>query len=283
MEIKNYKFKISVYSGDIVFAMLGIKSVCERNNTKAEIYIWLDRPWAPSVEGQVHPYGINQYAFDMIKPLLESQPYIAFCRPWKGEQVVDLDELRTKTVSTMPRGSITHWPSQVWPDMHGDAGKAWIHVISKVFTTEGLKYLYCRNSGKVEYVEPTAADGKIIINRTARWRNDMIHYYYLREIKGQLIFSGLPEEHESFCKEWDLQIPLLKVDDFFHLAVAIARCKFMIGNQSLCFALAEAMKTPRILEVCPYAPNVFPVGEHAYQAYHQANFEWLVKDLNERL
>lgn len=270
---KNFSFKISVFSGDIIYTLAGIKACCERNNCKAEIYIWLDRKWQDSVEGQSHPYGVNQYALDMIKPLLESQPYVAFCKKWEGETVaVDLDQLRTEKISTMPRGSIVHWPAQIWTDMHADAGKAWLDLDNLNWTS-------------IDYAvkQDLYMAGKIIVNRTSRWRNEMIHYWYMREVKDQLIFAGVPQEHEDFCKSWDIQIPLLKVRNFLELAVAIRTCKFFIGNQSLCFAIAEAMKTPRILEICPFAPNVIPVGGEAYAFLHQFALEWLVKDLNSRL
>lgn len=275
MGIKNYTFKLSVYSGDCIYLLAGIKAACEKINTKAEIYIWLNRQWRPSVEGQVHPYGINEYALQMLKPLLESQPYVVLCKAWEGEEVAcDLDELRTKTISTMPHGSIAHWHAQVWPDMHADVGRLWIDVDN--LNVDNFQYVLWQDLYQ-------QVKGKILINRTSRWRNDMIHYWFLREYKDQLIFAGLEEEHTDFCRAWELDIPLLKVQNFLELAIAIRSCKFMIGNQSLCFALAEAMKTPRVLEICPYAPNVIPVGGEAYQFLHQWAFEWLVKDLNERL
>ena len=275
----NFTFKISVYSGDIIYTLASIKQVCERYGKKAEIYIWLDRKWHDSVQGQTHPYGISQYALDMIKPLLESQPYVTLCKAWEGEEVKqDLDEIRTKTHSTMPHGCIIQWPGQIWPDMICDSSKPWITVITDLHTSSGIKRIYTGRNDVVE-VQPTGCEGKIIINRTARWRNDMMHYYHLREYRDQLIFAGLPEEHAQFCKEWDLDIPHLKVNDFLELAVAIKTCKLFIGNQSLCFALAEAMKVPRILEICPYAPNVIPSGPGGYYFLHQSNFEFLIKDL----
>jgi hypothetical protein len=280
---KTITFKISVYSGDIIFILPGIREACRRLNAKAVIYFWLDRPWGDSYPGAKHPYGMNQYAMEMMIPLLEKQEYIHQAKKWEGEDVtVDLDKLRSETITTMPHGSITHWPGLIWPDMQCDTSNAWIRVMTSVFSyAKGHRFIYTGMS-EVKEVEPTAADGKILINRTSRWRNDMIHYWFLRKYQDQLIFSGLDEEHVAFCKEWELEIPLLKVKNFWELAIAIRNCKFMIGNQSLNFALAEAMKTPRILEVCTFAPNVHPVGEHGYYFQHQWAFEWLVEDLNTR-
>jgi len=263
--IKNFTFKLSVFSGDAVYLLSAIRHVCLQAKTKAEIYLWLNRPWADSVEGQKHPYGINEYALTMMKPLMESQNYIACFQEWKGEDIkVDLDEIRTKTFSTMPQGSIMRWAGQIWPDMQPDSSKAWIDVVDATWD---------------HYVDiKTNVEGSILINRTGRWRNDMINYWFLREYQEKLLFVGLQEEHEAFCKEWELKIPLLKVNNFLELAIAIRSCRYFIGNQSLCFALAEAMKVPRLLEVCRYAPNVIPSGAHGYDFLHQFALEWFVKD-----
>jgi hypothetical protein len=264
---KNYSFKISVFSGDVIYTLPGIKKISEQYGEKATIYIWLDRPWKDSVDGQKHPYGVNEYAFQMMKPLLESQPYIAKCEKWTGQEfAVDLDQLRTERISTMPQGCIIQWPGQIWPDMITDSSKPWINV-----------------SELNGYFKNPDLDGKIIINRTGRWRNDMIHYYFLREVKDNLIFSGMKEEHEAFCSAWDLDIPHFQAKDFLDLAVAIRSCKLFIGNQSLGFAIAEAIKVPRMLEICPYAPNVIPSGPDGYYFLHQFAFEYLLKELNQKL
>src|SRR5688572_3794693 len=96
-------YKTGVYSGDVIYAMAGIKSTCERYKLKAELYIRLGLDWKESIPGQTHPYGVNRYALDMLRPLIESQPYIALCKEWEGEPVAcDLDELRVKVITTMP-------------------------------------------------------------------------------------------------------------------------------------------------------------------------------------
>ena len=260
---KPYTFKFSSYAGDLIYALPGIKQVCEKGETTADIYLWLDRQWGDSVQGQKHPYGLNEYVLKMITPLLESQPYINSVQRFEGQDVkVDLDEFRTNRVTSMPYGSITRWPMHVWPDMQCDLAPAWLNLNS--------------------FLPDEQTVGKIIINRSARWNNTMMHYWFLREYKDKLIFAGLEEEHQAFCKAWELEMPLLKVDNFLQLAVALRSCRFFVGNQSMCFAIAEALKIPRILEICPYAPNVIPCGRDGHDALHQFAMEWLVKDLDSR-
>jgi ADP-heptose:LPS heptosyltransferase len=69
----------------------------------------------------------------------------------------------------------------------------------------------------------------------------------------------------------------VKVKDFKELACVIASSKLFIGNQSFCFSLAEAMKSPRILEVSPKYPNVITAGPHGYDFMDNQCFEQLVK------
>ena len=208
---------------------------------------------------------MNATVLGMMKPLLETQDYIAGVHAWKGEQItVDLDHMRENAITSMPYGSITRWPFHVWPDMQCDLSIPWLKVNPKRWTV---------HKGVVN---------KIIINRTSRYRNEGIHYWFLKQYQAEMIFAGLPEEHESFCKQWDLDIPLLEVEDFEELAAALFTCKFFIGNQSMCFAMAEAMKVPRLLEICPFAPNVIPCGPNGYDFLHQFALDFLFKDLYSR-
>ena len=52
-----------------------------------------------------------------------------------------------------------------------------------------------------------------------------------------------------------------------------------IGNLSFGYALAEAIKVPRLLESGPNFPLVYPNGENAYDFYFQRHFEELTKKL----
>lgn len=301
--IKNYTFKSSIFSGDLLYLMASIKHVCQAKNTKADIYLWLDRP-CKSYDGAVHPYGsvgVNRYAFDMLRPLVESQPYVSSLQEWKGETIaVDLDAIRGHIqVPVMPYGSITRWAGYAWPDMQADVSKPWIFSV-----IEHKQLNYPENNpdnfistcllpvdggglrlstGRICTDLVKQCKGKIIINRTSRYQNGMIHYWFLREYAKDLMFAGLPEEHADFCKQWELDIPLLKINDFLELAIALRSCRYFIGNQSMCFALAEAMKIPRLLEVCPYAPNVIPCGDGGYDFLHQFSLEWMVKDVESPL
>ena len=64
------------------------------------------------------------------------------------------------------------------------------------------------------------------------------------------------------------------------MASLIKSSKFFIGNQSIAYPMAEALKVPRLLEAEPLFPVVQPVGLNAYDFYYQPHFEKFVKILN---
>lgn len=222
--------------------------------------MWLDQQ-GRYYEGAQHPYGSNmfpKYAFDMMKPLMEAQEYINSFQEWRGEKItIDLDAHRHQSVG-MPFGSIHKWITYCYPDMQGDLSEAWIHVSQDDdnFNTEGM----------------------ILIGRSSRYHNPWVNYFFLKDHADKLMFTGMKEEHEAFQKEWGFELPLLEVKDFYELAVAMKSCKAYIGNQSFCFALTEAMKINRALEVCDFAPNVIPIGgNHAHDFRFQHGLDYYFK------
>lgn len=50
------------------------------------------------------------------------------------------------------------------------------------------------------------------------------------------------------------KLEYIPVEDFMHMANIIAGCRFFIGNQSFPFAIAEALKVKRLLEVYHLSP-----------------------------
>lgn len=264
-------FKHSGTSGDLIYWLACIRQAWIRYGKKAVIYQWLDRP-GYFYDGAHHPYNgvmMNQYAFDMLKPLLLSQEYVADFRPWVGEPfMIDMDKVRVMK-PLMPYGNIIKWLGYCYGDIMPNVAEKWI----KSVTQKGY------NLTNPEIFPEIDLSKKILINRTSRYQNQWINYFFLKKYQGDIVFIGLENEWDTFCKQWELNVPLLSVDNFLELAVAIRSSRFFIGNQSMCFAMAEAMKHPRILEVCPFAPNVDPVGEHAYDFLYQEYFENYVEQL----
>lgn len=259
-------YKTSSPSGDLISFLSGIKQLWLDTGKKGVIYHRLNMIGG-SYEGADSAYAddnnnpicFNQYAFDMMRPLLLSQDYIEDYIVFNGQDhEIDLDRVRLQTFTNQPKGSLNRWFNHPFPQMASNLANRWIEI----------KQVLINNYSD-----------KIIINFTNRHRNHFINYFFLKEHQGKIIFAGLEKERDLFCKEFDLDIPLLQVDNFYELAKVINGCKFFIGNQSFCYQIAEAVKVPRILEIFPMMPNVIPVGDKAYDFYHQGAVEFYFNKL----
>jgi hypothetical protein len=57
----------------------------------------------------------------------------------------------------------------------------------------------------------------------------------------------------------------------------IKGCELFVGNQSMAYAIAEIMKHPRVVEICPTAHNVIPTGDNGYGAWTIMNLTQIIK------
>lgn len=277
-----FKILHSFNAGDCLSILPGIKKQYEEKGTKTLIYQRLDLPagyYLGATHSTLNAEGqgvcMNQALFDMLRPLLLEQEYIEDFKVWHGEPVdLNYDLTRESNAIPMPAGSIHHWPSLVFPEMVGDYWFTWLSVMKKRvtenFTIEWEDKKYIPVDGFEDY---------IIVNRTERYQNPYISYYFLEQYKDRIIFSGTKKEYESFCKQWNLSIPLLIVKDFWELAQAIKMCKFFIGNQSVNFHIADAMKVNRIVEICNQFPNTWPTGSNGFCFTRQQALEFYTNKL----
>ena len=107
---------------------------------------------------------------------------------------------------------------------------------------------------------------RIVLHRTFRHRNQFINYKFLSDYKN-LIFIGTNDEYLDLKKDVkNLEIYVCK--DYLDMARVIKSSKFFIGNQSVAYPMAEAMKVPRILEAEPNFPVVQPIGQNAFDFYY---------------
>jgi hypothetical protein len=162
--------------------------------------------------------------------------------------------MREGAYTTLPFGSINRWVWYLNPLLACDLSEQWLKVPELVNDKYGIK-------------------DKIIINITARYRNDLITYFFLKEYEGKLIFSGTIGEYEQFKKDYKLDLPFLEIKDFLELAKYINNCKLYIGNQSMGWHIADALKVTRLLEVCRQASNCPPNGANGYDFLQQDALE----------
>jgi hypothetical protein len=252
---QNISVKHSGPSGDVLYSLPTAKKLAE---TYGPIDYYLHAGMlAHYYDGAKHPDGnvaLTQKRVEMFIPLLESQWYIKKAALWTGEKVViDLD-WHLSFESGKPYGDIRRWYFHIWPE------------------------LTCNLALPTLEVEPIPVDG-IVVNRTERYRNPKISYQFLQHLPDKIYFLGTLEELALFR----IEVPkaeFLPCDNFLLTAQYIAGSKLFIGNQSMCFAIAEGLKVPRVLEAAKGEfNNVIPTGEKAYDFFVQSNFQTIVNML----
>lgn len=265
------KFKTSSPAGDLLSMLAGIRELWLKTGKRAIIYQRLNMVGA-GTQDTIHPFEnqfkepvcMNEYMFNMLKPLLLNQEYIEDFIIYNGQNInYDLDKIRQEIFTNQPKGSINRWVFYAFPEMNTDLSGSWLKT-SHDFNSD---YSIVKND-------------KIIINFTQRYRNNYITYFFLKQYQLDIVFAGLKKERDLFCNEWGLDIPLLEVNDLLELADLMRVCKFYLSNASMAFQIAEGLKIPRILETFYLMPNVIPMGKNGYDFYSQASLEFHFNKLN---
>lgn len=262
----------SVNLGDLVAAMGACKKYYELTGRKVKILQQKNMP-AAYYAGATHPtvsqdgtmVTMNDFTFNMVKPLIESQEYIHSFEEYNGQHIdLDFNVIRGKTFVNLPHGAITNWISFAFPDLAFDLSQPWITL-----------------NGKCPAHIKKQVKGKVIINFTERYRNAILDYFFLKKYAPDLIFAGTEREHWLFCSQWGLsEVPRLEVNSFLESAYALKESRFLMANQSMLWNTAEAIKTPRVLEVCQYAQNcINGIGADSYGYLHQVGAEYYFRTL----
>lgn len=257
-------------SGDLITLLPGLRNMYLNTGVKSHIFQRVGMP-VFYYEDAVHPVlnsdgvktSMNEEMFDMISPLIKSQPYIEDFSVWEGQHV-DFDTLTTRDSRLIPiPNSILHfWNFFVFPQLSCDLSENWLELPP---------------NGNV-FNEIVISDN-VIINRTQRYTNPYINYFFLKDYQDHLIFAGTEDERNRFNEDWKLKIPRLIIKDFLELSQAIKYCRFFVGNQSLCWHISDSLHHKRILEACKSFPNTLPTGKDGYVFYHQPSFELFFKKL----
>jgi len=251
--------KHSYNAGDLILLLPGLKQLWKSFGKKVTICQVLDLPAfyyngavSPVKDEQGQQVCMNQEIFNRLKPLIEYQEYIESFEIFKGQEIdFNIDLTRDSRMIPMPAGLIHHYAFSIFPEMSCDLSKPWIEVPSVNVQRE-----------------------KILVNRTERYNNAYVNYFFLKKYDDNIVFAGTKNEKELFEKTFDLNVQHLESKDFLELAMMIKCYKIGIYNQSFLWHLADAMKLPRILELCTQFPNTFPTGANGYAFYHQTALEY---------
>ena len=239
--------------GDLIYSFAIIKELSKTH--QCNFYIQVNKKIP--VEYLKHPAGgyyIDERMLNLFLPLAKKQSFINKVEKYKNQDIdIDLDIFRTLPINicfNSPR---------------------WYFHITGIQVDLSLPYLEIDDHEKIK--------NKIIIHRTFRHRNQFINYKFLKKYE-ELVFIGTNDEYLDLKNE----IPKLKLyecKDFLEMAQIIKSSKFFIGNQSIAYPMAEALKVPRLLEAEPLFPVVQPVGKNAYDFYYQPHFEKFFKILSQ--
>lgn len=240
--------------GDIIYAIPAMKALAGDKQIKLHLQINQKSLYTKNMNHANKGKILTEKSVELLAPLLLSQPGFAVCDILTDQRVdFDLDEFRQFPFD-YNTNHICRWYFHMY-GISADLGQSWLQVQPN----EHFK-------------------NDIVIARSFRYRAPGISYNFLQAYP-QISFVGLKEEYEDL----KLQIPHLKyqpVANFLEMAQVIAGSKFFIGNQSFPFALAEALKVKRALEVCFECPNVIPEGKNAFDFCYQPQFEKIVQTLD---
>lgn len=247
-------FSHSGHTGDVIYSMPAIYSLAK--GRKINLYLRLNQPVTDFTKRMTHPNGnimLNQKSVDMFAPLLLQQPGFNKCQALQHETVhYDLSIFKAFPFDYR-MSSITRYFFLTY-GISGDLWNPWLHVTPNESFRDTL-----------------------VVARSSRYRSPGVDYRFLRKYP-KVVFVGLPDEYADMKP----QIPDMEyqpVANFLELAQIIAGSRLFIGNQSFPFALAEALKAKRVLEVFYQSPNVTAEGPGGYAFCYQPQFEKIVSDL----
>jgi len=262
--------KHSMACGDIISIMAGMKAHYQNTGEKWLVYQVIGLPGI-YYEGAIYstrsetgvPVTMNEHLFRMIKPLIVAQEYIEDFRIYQHQPVdVDFDLMFKMGICNKPWGMIQRWPFYVFANLaiNCDLNKPWLTIPEP---DEAIK---------------KDLQGVIILNKTERY-NHQLSYSFLNEYKGSVAFIGTKQEFQRVVGEHGITPAYLEVENFLQAAQYLSACKVFVGNASLMWNIAEAIKIPRVLEIFPPAQNCIPSGPPGYDAMWQAGMEFYVKHL----
>jgi len=245
-------FKHSGRLGDIVCALPLVKRMAEQRGSAADFYIPDDVP--SRLEGNVyHPGGelmVSRVLFDFIEPLIAVQPYIRGLHFVPSSALpadaIDLDRFRNGDLN-LKAGMIQGWYRKSF-------GIAFALEDAWLALPDGTP----------------APDERfdVLVNHTTRFCNTRINYRALQPA-GRVGFIGLGYEYDEFIRGSGLVgVAHVEVRNALELARHLVAARVVVGNQSLCFAIAEGLKVTRALEVYEPVPTAIPVGGRCTEYIH---------------
>jgi ADP-heptose:LPS heptosyltransferase len=239
-------------AGDLIYSLPAIRKASEIHNNPVHLYLRINV--AGQYAGMNHPLGnvqMNETIAEMLTPLLLSTKFIESVEITEQAEQVDYNFDLFRKIHNYT-GHISQWYFHVYPE------------------------LTCDLADPIAFDLAPIGNNEIILNRTARYHNPTFDYSILRRYKDRISFVGLPDEYRIISAKLP-DISHIEVKDFAELCGIIKGCELFVGNQSMAYAIAEVMKHPRVVEICPTAHNVIPTGDNGYGAWTIMNLTQILK------
>ena len=230
--------------GDLVFAIPFCRAVAAaagsgRFSIHLKTGTVLERTREDGSKINVQLFGEREAAF--LRPLLERQPFIESVSVSGDIPVgaLDLDLFRLQTCLPLWGNSIPNYylPLAPWLANPPDLSTPWLFGGRKI------------DLGKK----------KIALFLTGREPREGFSFAFLEPFRDEILFLGTAGEHEAFEKAY-FPVDLRKIADFADALDVLSSVRLVIGNQTGFFAMAEAMKIPRLLLVPDGNANNVPCG-----------------------
>ena len=250
---KDISFLHYGHLGDIINSLPVIKELSKDKN--CSLYIQINKLMPKHAISKEHPSGsvyLTENATNKLLPLLKEQKYINKVEIYKNQKIdVDLNFFRELPIN-----------------FNLDSIRWYFHLTGD-FPDLSKNYINVEPHEKFK--------DHIVIVRSLRRQNKHIDYSFLSSYE-KIVFVGLEQEFNDLQKKVQ-SLKFYDCKDFLELAMIIKNAKLFIGNLSFGYALAEAIKVPRLLESGPNFPLVYPNGNNAFDFYFQTHFEGLIKKI----
>ena len=187
----------------------------------------------------------------LLAPLLGRQPFVESVSVSDAVPAgaLDLDLFRLQTCLPLWGNSLSYYylPLAPWLADPPDLSRPWL--------SDGRRL----DLGKK----------RIALFLTSRYPRETLSLSFLEPFREELLFLGTETEHAAFESAW-FPVERRKIADFADALDVLSSVRFAIGNQTGFFAIAEALKIPRLLLVSGESPNVVPCGG-AFQLLYETH------------
>lgn len=266
------KFVNASNFGDCIYSLPFCLTVAgTKNLSKFDMVLIINYPASYNsnlmYENSKHPCGnvtMTEELANMLIPLLKAQPYIdnVFVHDYAKDGAYTEDGFRLEAFRTfglnLGAGAITKWYEDLFPtkEIIDDYNK-WLYV----YPTEKIKKEF---------------ENKICVVRSQRYWLPL-DISMLEPYVKDIVFIGVESEYDSFQSRLSEKVPHVYINNFLEAAQAFKSCKLCIGNQTGLYSIMEALKVPRLLEVCRTCPNVIPNGFGGHAVYSNFYFEKILE------